>query len=116
MGRYSITLTDQSEHNSHATPYIWNLTHCYQGSKLVMGPFSGNRCIDKCLYVVMMQYGIHEGTSQSAGFVAGAAALLLAAYRQAGYNVTGAMMKDPLMRGVLPSAQLATKCKAGEHA
>lgn len=39
------------------------------------------------------QYGEHDGTSQSAGYVAGAAALLLAAYRQAGFtNATGAQV------------------------
>jgi hypothetical protein len=64
--------------------------------------------------MLCVQYGIHEGTSQSAGFVAGAAALLLAAYRQAGYNASGAMMKDPLMRGVNPSPGLSTKCSSGE--
>jgi hypothetical protein len=38
-------------------------------------------------------YGEHDGTSQSAGYVAGAAALLLAAYRQAGFkNATGAQV------------------------
>ena len=56
---------------------------------------------------------MHEGTSQSAGFVAGAAALLLAAHRAAGHNASGADMRDPLMRGVLPSAALTNKCGAG---
>lgn len=59
------------------------------------------------------QYGMHEGTSQSAGFVAGAAALLLAAHRAAGHNASGADMKDPLMRGVLRSSSLDQKCGAG---
>ncbi|CAL8463390.1 g2924 [Coccomyxa elongata] len=59
------------------------------------------------------QYGMHEGTSQSAGFVAGAAALLLAAHKAAGHNASGADMRDPLMRGVLPSAALTNKCGAG---
>lgn len=58
---------------------------------------------------------MHEGTSQSAGFVAGAAALLLAANRAAGYNVTGAQMKDFLMRGVLRTPSLDQKCKSGAH-
>lgn len=66
-------------------------------------------------YVSMcvLQYGMHEGTSQSAGFVAGAAALLLAAHKAAGHNASGADMRDPLMRGVLPSAALTNKCGAG---
>ncbi len=59
------------------------------------------------------QYGMHEGTSQSAGYVAGAAALLLAAHRAAGHNASGADMKDPLMRGVLRSNDLQEKCGAG---
>ncbi len=62
---------------------------------------------------VRLQYGMHEGTSQSAGFVAGAAALLLAAHKAAGHNASGADMRDPLMRGVLPSAALTSKCGAG---
>ena len=60
-----------------------------------------------------VQYGMHEGTSQSAGFVAGAAALLLAAYRTAGINATGAMMKSPIMSGAQPLPQLKSRCKAG---
>ena len=56
---------------------------------------------------------MHEGTSQSAGFVAGAAALLLAAYRAAGINATGAMMKSPIMTGAQPLTQLKSRCKAG---
>ena len=62
---------------------------------------------------VGVQYGMHEGTSQSAGFVAGAAALLLAAYRAAGINATGAMMKSPIMSGAQPLPQLKSRCKAG---
>ena len=62
---------------------------------------------------VDVQYGMHEGTSQSAGFVAGAAALLLAAYRTAGINATGAMMKSPIMNGAQPLTQLKSRCKAG---
>lgn len=59
-------------------------------------------------------YGEHDGTSQSAGYVAGAAALLLAAYRQAGYkNATGAQMKDLLMKGARRIPDLEDKCKAG---
>ena len=60
-----------------------------------------------------MQYGMHEGTSQSAGYVAGAAALLLAAHRAAGVNATGAQMKSLLINGAAPSAQLASRCKSG---
>ena len=56
---------------------------------------------------------MHEGTSQSAGFVAGAAALLLAAYRGAGINATGAMMKSPIMSGAEALTQLKTRCKSG---
>jgi hypothetical protein len=56
---------------------------------------------------------MHEGTSQSAGFVAGAAALLLAAHRAAGANVTGAAMKALIMTGVAPASQLTSRCKSG---
>ena len=56
---------------------------------------------------------MHEGTSQSAGFVAGAAALLLAAHRAAGVNATGAQMKGPIMSGAAPLTQLNSRCKAG---
>lgn len=63
---------------------------------------------------VSMQYGMHEGTSQSAGFVAGAAALLLAAHRAAGVNASGAMMKGPMMQGAAPLTQLDSRCKAGK--
>lgn len=34
-------------------------------------------------------YGTHDGTSQAAGVTAGVIALLLATYRQAGFDVTG---------------------------
>lgn len=81
----------------------------------------GERCLTNLIYIkcrvltcyVGVQYGMHEGTSQSAGFVAGAAALLLAAYRTAGINATGAMMKSPIMSGAQPLTQLKNRCKAG---
>ncbi len=61
-----------------------------------------------------MQYGMHEGTSQSAGYVAGGAALLLAAYRAAGFaNMTGALVKDALMAGVVQTDELVGKCESG---
>eukprot|EP00884_Botryococcus_braunii_P020822 jgi/Botrbrau1/7423/Bobra.0112s0022.1 len=64
--------------------------------------------------VLKGQYGEHDGTSQSAGYVAGAAALLLAAYRQAGFtNATGAEMKDLLMKAARKLPDLEDKCKAG---
>ena len=82
------------------------------------GSFSGHRrfytvsgTLGTC--PVAVQYGMHEGTSQSAGFVAGAAALLLAAYRAAGINATGAMMKSPIMSGAESLAQLKNRCKSG---
>ncbi|KAK9839437.1 hypothetical protein WJX81_001957 [Elliptochloris bilobata] len=60
------------------------------------------------------QYGMHEGTSQSAGYVAGGAALLLAAYRAAGFaNMTGLLVKDALMAGVVQTDDLAGKCESG---
>ncbi len=63
---------------------------------------------------VRAQYGMHEGTSQSAGYVAGGAALLLAAYRAAGFpNMTGALVKDALMAGVVQTDELASKCESG---
>lgn len=44
--------------------------------------------------VLKGEYGEHDGTSQSAGYIAGAAALLLAAHRQAGFeNATGAQVR-----------------------
>ena len=62
-----------------------------------------------------LQYGMHEGTSQSAGYVAGGAALLLAAYRAAGFpNMTGALVRDALMSGVVQTDDLADKCQSGE--
>ena len=61
-----------------------------------------------------LQYGMHEGTSQSAGYVAGGAALLLAAYRAAGFpNMTGALVRDALMSGVVQTDDLADKCQSG---
>ena len=63
----------------------------------------------------LLQYGMHEGTSQSAGYVAGGAALLLAAYRAAGFpNMTGALVRDALMSGVVQTDNLADKCQSGE--
>ena len=56
---------------------------------------------------------MHEGTSQSAGYVAGAAALLLAAHWAAGVNASGASMKGPIVNGAAPLAQLHSRCKSG---
>ena len=58
----------------------------------------------------------HEGTSQSAGYVAGAAALLLAAYQTAGFNITGmaVTIKANLLDSVLQLASLANTSVSGD--
>lgn len=67
--------------------------------------------------VFRAQYGIHEGTSQSAGFVAGAAALLLAAHRAAGLTTaTGAQMKALLMQGAQQTPGLFNRTQSGARA
>ncbi|KAK9815769.1 hypothetical protein WJX72_009202 [[Myrmecia] bisecta] len=62
------------------------------------------------------QYGWHTGTSQSAGFAAGAAALLLAAYQQAGFDISncGAAVKAVMMgAGTTSQPGLADTCVTG---
>ena len=58
----------------------------------------------------------HEGTSQAAGYVAGAAALLLAAYQTAGFNITGmaVTIKAILLDSVLQLASLANTSVSGD--
>lgn len=63
-------------------------------------------------------YGYHDGTSQSAAFVAGAAALLLAAYQEAGFNVTGlaVTVKHAIIDGAaFPDPSLANCSISGKH-
>ena len=59
-------------------------------------------------------YAIHDGTSQAAAQVAGAAALLLAARRQAGYSrARAADVRDDLLLSARKIESLKDKCSSG---
>ena len=66
-------------------------------------------------FCISMQYGVHEGTSQSAAYAAGAAALLLSAFREAGLQGKGSGVKDMILEGAARSAGLQNKCKSGAY-
>lgn len=61
-------------------------------------------------------YDFHDGTSQAAGYAAGAAALVLAAYQEAGYNITSfaVVVKSTLLNGASPKSNLKGKCLSGK--
>ncbi|KAK9811124.1 hypothetical protein WJX73_004542 [Symbiochloris irregularis] len=60
-------------------------------------------------------YGYHDGTSQAAAYVAGAAALAMAAYEQAGVNVSfgAAAIKAAILSGAARTPALADTCTSG---
>lgn len=102
----TVIATDQSNNLAAYSNFGANNTHiAAPGSQIISTVLNGS-------------YGYHDGTSQAAGFVAGAAALVLAAFQQVGYNMSGSavMAKAILLESAAPRASLKGRCSSGAAA